>query len=121
MQFLKFIKEDPSVKKKLPVFIAVACLFMFVLIAIPFPVGAQGYRYVASKFSIKYHQPNCKHALKIQSQSRVTFKTAKQALDAGYTPCTVCKPPAKESVKEKVDDLVSDTGEGYIKHQLHSY
>ncbi len=108
-------------KKKLPFFIAVACLFMFVLIAIPFPVGAQGYRYVASKFSVKYHQPNCRQAHKIQPQSRVTFKTAKQALDAGYTPCTVCKPPTKESVKETVGDLVSDTGEEYNKYQLHSY
>jgi methylphosphotriester-DNA--protein-cysteine methyltransferase len=108
-------------KKKLSFLILVSCLFFFVLNAIPFPAGAQGYRYVASKFSIKYHHPNCRHARKIQVQTRVTFKTAKQALDAGYLPCTVCKPPAKESPRETVDDLVGDTTEEYIKYQLHSY
>jgi hypothetical protein len=72
-----------------------------VLIGIPFFLYAQDYKYVASKFSIKYHKPNCRRALKIQPQNRVTFKTAKQALDAGYMPCPVCKTPNKEMFKEK--------------------
>jgi len=54
------------------------------------------YKYVASAQSNKYHYPKCKWATKISSKNLVTFKSAKEALDAGYVPCKVCKPPRKD-------------------------
>ncbi|RPJ08324.1 MAG: hypothetical protein EHM36_05600 [Deltaproteobacteria bacterium] len=53
-------------------------------------------RYVASRFSIRYHQPNCKKVLKIQGQNRITFSNVKEATDAGYMPCPRCKPPGQK-------------------------
>lgn len=47
----------------------------------------------------KYHYPDCKWALKIKSENLVTFKSAKEALAAGYVPCKVCRPPTKDYQK----------------------
>jgi micrococcal nuclease len=57
---------------------------------------AADYKYVGSAKSNKYHYPICKWALKIKSENLVKFKTAKEALAAGYIPCKVCKPPSKD-------------------------
>ena len=54
------------------------------------------YVYVASKFSIKYHKPTCKKALKILEENRIAFSKAKDAIDAGFMPCPRCKPPTKD-------------------------
>jgi len=54
------------------------------------------YKYVASKNSTKYHYPSCKWALKISPKNLVRFKSAREALGAGYVPCKVCKPPQKD-------------------------
>jgi len=62
---------------------------------------AEDYKYVSSKYSIAYHRPTCKKALKIDPRARVTFKTAKEALDAGKQPCSVCKPPTADNVEEE--------------------
>ena len=80
---------------------------IFLSIFIPFTVYAQDDSYVASKFSIKYHKPNCKQVLKIQRQNTVIFQTGKQALDAGYQPCRLCKPPTNDA--DKVTQQVLDT------------
>jgi hypothetical protein len=50
---------------------------------------------VSSKYSIKYHLPTCKQARKIQPQVKITFGTAKKALETGRIPCNVCKPPGR--------------------------
>jgi len=53
-------------------------------------------KYVGSANSKKYHNPDCKWAKKISPKNVVTFKTAQDALEAGYVPCKVCKPPTKD-------------------------
>jgi methylphosphotriester-DNA--protein-cysteine methyltransferase len=53
---------------------------------------ALDYEYVGSKNSDKYHYPTCKLVRKIKPADLVTFKTAREALVAGYVPCRVCRP-----------------------------
>ena len=53
-------------------------------------------KYVASKKSNKYHFPSCKLAQKVSPSNRVVFKSAKEAIQAGYVPCKVCKPPVSD-------------------------
>lgn len=71
--------------------------FLLTLLAFaPIVLFADDYKYVSSKYSIKFHRPDCKQALKIDPLIRVTFKTAKEAIDAGKRPCRLCNPPAKD-------------------------
>jgi methylphosphotriester-DNA--protein-cysteine methyltransferase len=63
-------------------------LFAFIV-----SVNALAGTYVGSKKSNKYHYPTCKWAQKIKPQNRIIFKSAKEARDAGYVPCKVCRPP----------------------------
>jgi len=79
-------------RRHLILFSITICLLLF----FSFSIDAQNYKYVASKFSIKYHKLTCKWALKIQPQNMMTFNTAKQALNAGKVPCKVCNPPTKD-------------------------
>ena len=78
--------------KRLLKIIVVGSLLIFV----PIILMADDYQYVSSNYSTKYHRPKCKQALKIDPLVKVTFKTAKEALEAGKQPCQVCKPPTKE-------------------------
>jgi micrococcal nuclease len=48
--------------------------------------------YWGSKNSNKYHNPSCKWAQKIKPENKRVFKTVKEAQDAGYVACKVCKP-----------------------------
>jgi methylphosphotriester-DNA--protein-cysteine methyltransferase len=57
---------------------------------------AADYKYVGSSKSNKYHYPSCEWAAKINPKNLVTFKSVKEAMDAGYVPCKVCKPPTKD-------------------------
>jgi hypothetical protein len=79
-------------RKKIKFFIFLGCLLVF----IPLVLSAGDYKYVASKFSIKYHLPTCKQVRGLQEQSRITFSTPEEAVKAGYLPCGVCIPPAME-------------------------
>jgi len=65
--------------------------FAFVVLSL-----AADYKYVGSAKSDKYHHPTCQWAQKIKAGNLVTFKTVKEAQDAGYVPCKVCKPPSKD-------------------------
>lgn len=49
--------------------------------------------YVGSIKSDKYHETNCRYAKKISSDHQIWFQTALEAIQAGYKPCGVCKPP----------------------------
>ena len=71
--------------------IILAVVFLIASIA-----GAADYKYVGTKKSNKYHLPSCKWAKKIKPGNLRTFKSAKEAQAAGYVPCKVCKPPAKD-------------------------
>ena len=105
-------------KRDLMLFSPVIFFLIFVIISIPLFIYAQDHKYIASKFSIKYHQANCKRIRKIQPQNRVTFPTAKQALEAGYMPCPICKPPNKDLDKEKemIDNLGGAIIDRYLMH-----
>jgi hypothetical protein len=74
--------------------IIVGSLLMFV----PMILFAVDYKYVSSKYSMWYHKPTCKKAMKIDPLIKVTYKTAKEALDAGKQPCRVCKPPTEDNL-----------------------
>ncbi len=80
-------------RKKIKFYIFLGCLLVF----IPLALSAGDYKYVASKFSIKYHLPTCKQVRGLQEQNRVGFHTAEEAVKAGYVPCGVCKPPTRNN------------------------
>lgn len=71
-------------------------IFLLVIFSIVCLSFAVDYKYVGSVKSNKYHYPMCKWAQKIKPENLVTFKSAKEALEAGYIPCKVCKPPIKD-------------------------
>ena len=71
-------------------------IIMLVSFSIVYLSIATDFKYVGSAKSNKYHYPTCKWAQKIKSENLVTFKSAKEALAAGYVPCKVCKPPTKD-------------------------
>lgn len=50
-------------------------------------------KYIGSKSGKKYHYPDCRYGKKIKEENQVWFKSAKEAQEAGYEPCKVCKPP----------------------------
>jgi methylphosphotriester-DNA--protein-cysteine methyltransferase len=79
--------------KKIKISILVILLIAFSIVCLSF---AADYKYVGSSKSDKYHYPSCKWAKKINPANLVTFRSAKEALDAGYVPCKVCKPPTKD-------------------------
>jgi methylphosphotriester-DNA--protein-cysteine methyltransferase len=78
-------------KIRLWVFIAILIIFSVVCMSL-----SADFKYVGSAKSNKYHYPDCKWAKKISPKNLVTFKTAQEAVKAGYVPCKVCKPPTKD-------------------------
>ncbi len=54
--------------------------------------GGGEYRYVASTTSDKYHRPDCRYAEKIKDENKIFFSDAREAEEAGYSPCKVCNP-----------------------------
>ena len=76
----------PSARSLLPILIVATLLVAALAVA-------ADYKYVGSKKSDKYHYPTCEWAKKFSPYNLVTFKSAKEAWDAGYVPCWVCNPP----------------------------
>ncbi|MFH2012328.1 MAG: Ada metal-binding domain-containing protein [Pseudomonadota bacterium] len=79
--------------KKIKISVSLIILLVFSVICLAI---AADYKYVSSAKSKKYHYLNCRWAQKIKPEELVTFKSAKEALSAGYEPCKVCKPPTKD-------------------------
>ena len=79
--------------KRKRILFAIIVLVLFLAAFLSF---AADYKYVGSSKAKKYHYPACQGALKIKAENLLTFKTAKEAIEAGYIPCTVCKPPAED-------------------------
>jgi micrococcal nuclease len=50
-------------------------------------------KYIGSKKSKVYHLPHCTLAQKLISAESSVFNTVKEAVDAGYVPCKICRPP----------------------------
>ena len=71
--------------------------FLGFVLALAFSLYAADYKYVASKFSIKYHLLSCNQVRGLQKQNTIGFTTAEEAVKAGYVPCGVCKPTRTES------------------------
>jgi methylphosphotriester-DNA--protein-cysteine methyltransferase len=78
-------------KKRALISIIVLVVFSVVCLSI-----AADYKYVGSAKSDKYHYPNCEWAQKINPANLVKFKSAKEAQEAGYVPCKICRPPTKD-------------------------
>jgi len=77
-------------------YVFLACFLGF-MAATVYVLYAADYRYVASKFSLKYHLPTCNQVRGLQEQNRIVFNTADEAVKAGYVPCGICRPPTSES------------------------
>jgi hypothetical protein len=75
-------------------FLALMLIGALLLAAVALSVD---YKYMALKRGKKYHYPNCEYAQKkfssVDSKLVYTFNSAKEAQDAGYKPCKICKPP----------------------------
>jgi O-6-methylguanine DNA methyltransferase len=54
----------------------------------------RGVRYVGTRNGHDYCLPTCRYVKRIYPENRVEFRSAKSAADAGYTPCSVCRPEA---------------------------
>ena len=78
---------------KIRTLISIILLVIFSVVCLSM---AADYKYVGSAKSNKYHYPNCEWALKINPDNLVKFKSAKEALDAGYIACKVCRPPTRD-------------------------
>jgi methylphosphotriester-DNA--protein-cysteine methyltransferase len=48
---------------------------------------------VASKGGASFHLASCTLAANIKAENKITFKSGKEAADAGYKPCAKCNPP----------------------------
>jgi hypothetical protein len=57
------------------------------------PVVKSPVTYVGSRTSNKYHRPECKWVKEIARKNLITFKSVKEAQEAGYIRCPACKPP----------------------------
>jgi len=57
--------------------------------------AVQQVEFWASRQSDKYHLPSCRWAKRIAPGNLVKFRSVKEAKQAGYKPCGVCKPPAE--------------------------
>ena len=71
-------------------------ILLIVFVTLSAVLVAADYKYVGSKKSNKYHNPDCRWAKKIKPSNLVTFTSAEEARSAGYVPCKVCKPPWKD-------------------------
>ena len=75
-------------------------LFLFVLFLSASLVYSaepkQGYEYVGSVNSNKYHYFSCRWAKKIYQSNAIYFRNANDARESDYIPCKVCKPPMKD-------------------------
>jgi hypothetical protein len=79
--------------KRIRTLILIILLVVFLIVCLSM---AADYKYVGSSISNKYHYPTCEWAQKINPANLVKFKSAKEALDKGFVPCKVCKPPTKD-------------------------
>jgi len=75
--------------------IVVTILSFFIL-----ATSALSAEFWASAKSNKYHYPSCRWAQKIKSSNLIVFKNPEEAIQAGYVPCKVCRPPIKQTQQE---------------------
>ena len=73
-----------------------AVIIIGLVLASSFGATASDY-FVGSKNSDVYHYPDCHWAGKIKPDNLVYFDTVEDAINAGYRPCKVCKPPTSST------------------------
>lgn len=61
--------------------------------------GVASAQFVGSKKSNKYHKQECQWAQRISQYNRIEFRSAEDAIAAGYQPCRVCSPPTSGAAK----------------------
>ncbi len=71
-------------------------LAIALLAAFSLPAVAAEAKYLGSKKSDVYHYPHCRYVQNIKPENVRTFASAAEALQAGYRPGKVCKPPTKD-------------------------
>jgi competence protein ComEC len=79
-------------KRLLLIPIAVALIFAFTPLPRPVAHAQTEVSYAGNKNSKKFHRPTCRWAKRIKTSNLVVFKSRKEAEDAGYIACKVCKP-----------------------------
>ena len=57
-------------------------------------LARRGVRYVGSDTTGVYCHPTCRHARRIHTTHRLEFRSARDAIRAGFRPCRVCRPAA---------------------------
>ena len=57
-------------------------------------LAAAGVRYVGSRTSHVFCLPTCRHARRIKASNRVVLRDEREAAEAGFRPCTRCRPVA---------------------------
>lgn len=57
-------------------------------------LARRGVRYVGSRTTAIFCFPTCRHARRVADEHRVAFRDEEEALAAGYTPCSRCRPAA---------------------------
>lgn len=77
------------ITKKIPIILFIL-FFLCLLCCNDSP--REGYKYVGSVNSNKYHKPSCRWAKKIKPQNEVWFRDEEDAKRHRYVPCKVCKP-----------------------------
>jgi hypothetical protein len=82
-------------RRKCQIIAVISILLICAFVATSILLAAD-YKYVGSEKSNKYHYPSCQWAKKIKPYNLVTFQSAKEAQEAGYVPCKVCKPPLND-------------------------
>ncbi|WP_143747179.1 hypothetical protein [Megasphaera sp. An286] len=55
-------------------------------------LSAMALAYVGNSHSMKFHSEGCRAEQKIRADHRVYLETREEAINAGYTPCGICKP-----------------------------
>jgi O-6-methylguanine DNA methyltransferase len=60
-------------------------------------LGARGTRFVGSRTTHVFCLPTCRHAQRIQEPNRVALRDESEARQAGFRPCTRCRPVAAAS------------------------
>lgn len=55
-------------------------------------LSAMALAYVGNSHSMKFHAEGCRAEQKIRADHRVYLETREKAINAGYTPCGICKP-----------------------------
>lgn len=71
-------------------------LLSLLLFLVLLATAVQAAEFWGSSKSNKYHFPSCRHAQNIKSTNRIVFNSPAEAIQSGYIPCKVCRPPGNE-------------------------